>query len=377
MVRVPQSQVEANAAEAHRAARRARMIDPPKTDQDDDLFNNVVNEVIGSARMRTPVPRPAPSQTSPAPKVLGAAPIDPRRDVVTQAMDVARAEPAPTAPDDDDAATAEVVEDDQAAAHDAHDAEAMRQSAEAPSAPPMSWPAEKTEADDGPPSDLDALVHAAQQSPAPIAAADAVSDEGELSAVNRRRPDRPDRPPLVITPVGQATASVRGAHGLLGMAVLLLVVVGALAMVGWRNWEHTWNFSGVITRCLPAVSFVSPGDPNEARIGSMKGKILLCNEAGGRCSAPLAFSDDLTATRVDQVGTVIFIRRNDDTLLTQAFREGGRAFAHAPAGYEMCAVDVTSGKRICTVAVAAGNAEEAAERLYWLIKRCVRPPRWK
>ena len=40
-------------------------------------------------------------------------------------------------------------------------------------------------------------------------------------------------------------------------------------------------------------------------------------------------------------------------------------------------VDVTSGKRICWGGGAAGNAEEAAERLYWLIKRCVRPPRWK
>ena len=392
MVRVPQSQAEANAAEAHRAARRARMINPPKTEEEDDLFDNVVSEVLGSTRMRAPsTPSVAPSQTSPAPKVLGAAPIDARRDVVTQAMAVARAESAPTAevvePDQADKAPA-LDETQPAAGHDAPDAEMMRQSAEVPSAPPMSWPVEKTQADAKGASDLDALVRAAQDSPTRIAAADPAGarDEGGVAAVlngagpaGERKPrrDRPARPPGTVAPVGAGTTSIRGSHGLGAMSVLFVVALGVLALVGWRNWEHTWNFSAVITRCLPEASFDDPDAPNQARTGSMTGKVLLCNDMGGPCPVPLSLSDDVIARSADQVGTVIFIRRNDEVRQTRAFRKGERILARAPAGYEMCAVDVTSGKRICTVSVGAENTARAVEKLYWLIKRCVRPERRK
>ena len=72
---------------------------------------------------------------------------------------------------------------------------------------------------------------------------------------------------------------------------------------------------------------------------------------------------------------MIFIRRNDKMPQTWTFRKGERIFANAPVGYELCAVDVTSNRRICTVAVTGENAARASEALYWLIKRCVRPGR--
>ena len=125
------------------------------------------------------------------------------------------------------------------------------------------------------------------------------------------------------------------------------------------------------------ATFDSPGDGSHARTGAMTGKILLCNDMGGPCPVPLVFDEGLIARSADQVGTVIFIRRNDKTPQTRTFRKGERVFATAPVGYELCAVDVKSNQRICTVAVTGENAAQATEKLYRLIKRCVRPGRRK
>jgi len=218
----------------------------------------------------------------------------------------------------------------------------------ASSAPPMSWPTEASQTPRAP---------GAAPHPAPTAPP---------------APAPPAPPAAAQAPTTPAsTASVRGSHGLLALLVVLLVAVATVGWVGWRNWEHTWNFSTVITLCRPAMTFQAR--PREPESGSLRGKVLVCNELGGPSPVTSTGNGDLVATSVNEVKAVIFVRRNDQTSQARAFRRSGRILAAAPVGYEICAVDVDTRQVLWTATVGAEDEGRAAEALYGLIRRCTRP----
>ena len=305
MVRVPQSQAGAETAEAHRVLLRTVGGSMPSQRDDDDFFGDVVTEVLSaSAARRAPAGADPPPATPPAGAEGPLPPADP---------------------------------------------EALRLSAEAPSAPPMSWPASAS------PSGATGQAVAAQTT-APGKSADSGEDSAD--------PDSPE--------ATAATAGAKGGHGLWAMLGVLVVSAGVVGVVAWQNWQHVSRFSDAITRCLPNAAFPTDGARPRAMPGCLTGKVLLCNASGGPCPPGLLPNWRLVATSAEQVGTVIFIRRNDHAPEAQAFRVMGRRPARPAAAYEMCAVDARSGRRICADTVVAADKEKALEALCRLINTCVR-----
>ena len=388
MVRVPRSQVEADETEAHREVIRARKLSEmqKRRDADDDVFGQVMGEVLSGRPVRkSPVrldpqrdslgvdPPPAeprsdaPAQDREPPPPPATQPPPPGPTWPKEADHVLVGEPVPEAPE-----APEVPDEPDEGA----DPDALRHSAEAPSAPPMSWPADSAPADAAgdskPGSDLDALANAvrttgSRRAPEIAEAYASASDYGQTEA------DRPESPARQADRSGRGalagTVTVKGSHGLLSLLVLLVVVAGVLGLVGWRNREHIWQFRQAITRCLPSVAFPTDGADQRATPGCLKGKILLCDESGA--PSPLAASLDpqLIARSPKQVGTVVFIRRNDEVPQVLAFRVRGNPPARPPVGYEMCAVDAASGRRICADTVVAADDKQAVETLCRLIER--------
>lgn len=243
------------------------------------------------------------------------------------------------------------------------DPEAAHRSAEAPSAPPMSWPVESP-----PLHRIDGRDAVSDLGASPLVAVAAEDDAGP-------GPEGPaaggaDTPLALLEPA--ATAGVRGAHGLLGLLAMLIVVMGVVGLVAWRNWEHARRFSDVITHCLPSVAFPADGIDNRAIPKGLRGKVLLCDEFGGPYSLRQWPDSRILAPSADQAGSVIFVRRNDHAPGARTFRVGGRVPPRAPVGYEMCAVDVRSGRRICAAVVFGADDILAVEALCRLIEISVR-----
>ena len=408
MVRVPRSQVEADATDAHRAEVRARKMSEhrQRREADGDVFSEIVGEVLSS--------RPAwksPARHDPQQEAPGVQSPDAPAPGESEAPDHGREVPLP--PDETPVEASALADEADRGAEDAPpsdgldeqpedappsdgldeqpeaeapDPEALRRSAEAPSAPPMSWPAEaalsEATGDSGPGSDLDALVQATR------AVRTAGSGEGSRASASddvRTLPDHAEPAQGIWeSPAEDAaqdtgiahwpTAPVRGSHGLLALLVLLAVVAGIMAIVTWRYREHTWRFRDAITRCLPSVKFSSDGAGERARPGCIAGRILLCNEFGGPCSLIALPDPQLVAESADEVGTVIFVRRNDEVAKAMSYRGIGRPPVRRLVGYEMCAVDVASGRRICAAVVMAADDKQAVEALHMLIARCLRRP---
>jgi len=377
MVRVPRSQQEADATEAHRQEVRARKMNEHRklgeyrqSDAGDgDIFTDVVGEVLSnSPAWRSPVSRQEVPQPSPEASSQEPPPADEAEHDAADAPPPGDPDTAGTPPSDDP--------DEQP---EAPDPEVLRRSAEAPSAPPMSWPVESapsgaTESSQ-PGSDLDALAQAALA----VRTNDPAPDEAPAGRAEAAQSQ--EEPPAEDVPQGAGvvrlgTAAVKGSHGLLALLLLLVVAAAVVGVVGWRNREHTWRFRDAITRCLPSVKFSSDGAGGKALPGCLTGKILLCNESGGPCSLRARPNPRLVARSADEVGTVIFIRRNDDVPEAGTFRVMGKPPVRPPVGYEMCAVDVASGRRVCAETVVAADDKQAVEALYRLIDRCLRrrPP---
>lgn len=394
MVRVPRSQVEADTADAHRAVVQARKLSEQqhRRDADDDIFGQVVGEVLSGRPVRkSPVrhdpkrdalgvdavgPRSAPAESPPpdAPEPPGEAP------AADEADHEAFPLPSPGAP----AEASDPVTPDEPA--EASDPDALRRSAEAPSAPPMSWPAEPADPADAsePPSDLDALARAVRTPRprrAPASAGEdstaSLSDYGQTVADRAETgEDMPETPARQADPSArdarEVGVTVKGNSGLLSLLVLLVVVAGVLGLVGWRIREHVWRFRQPITRCLPSVAFLADAEGQRATPGCLAGGILLCDEFGAPCPLTISLDPLLVARAPGQVGTVVFIRRKDDAPRARAFRVMGSLPARPPVCYELCAVDAASGRRVCVDAVVAADEDQALQDLRRLIERSAR-----
>ncbi len=360
MLRVPRTQQDVEAGEAHRAVLRVRKLDEQRRREtgDDDIFNDVMGELLSGRPVRK-----SPGRHDPQRDALG---VD-RQVSAEVAAPEAPAEQVPSPP----AETPEQVPApaDQADGARGDDAEALRRSAEAPSAPPMSWPAEPAApqaADDAPPpSDLDALAQAARAVRTP--------DPTEDDETTSQPPELPDGDfPQVAEPLPPGTAPVKGSHGLLALLVVLAVVAAVAGTMVWRHRRHTWQFRNVIARCLPSVRFPTDGTALAAVPGSLAGKVLLCNASGGPCSLRIGPDPRIAARSAVEVGTVVFVRRNDNVPKAWRFRVMGRRPAHPPVGYELCAVDVPSRRLVCADTVVGADDTQAVEALHRLVGRCVR-----